>query len=432
MTGRLLMIALLALMLGACASNRASLTADTRDGSGRMIVVVVANPQELPPPQTGSTPRGYEAAPDYSVSGSALDAAKVLAGRYGLRQVTAWVIPPLKVYCVIFDIADPGTRPGVMAALAQDPLVKSVQPLQTFSTLGSSYNDPYVDLQRGFLRIDAAGAQQSSQGSGIKVAVIDTGIDAGHPDLKGRVVLQRNFVDDDAAQFARDRHGTEVAGIIAANANNHEGIVGIAPHASVLALKACWQLADGTTAQCNSLTLAQALVAAMEAGAQVINLSLGGPADPLLAQLLQEALARHIVVVGAVPPSGRLDGFPVGVAGVIAVDSEGLAAGTDMRAGTVLRAPGHEVITLTPGGHYDFVSGSSMAAAHVSGAVALMLGLDAGLDAQTLAERLYRSHRYLADGTRLIDVCVALNSRRPGPSCAPSQEQPLTADTSGR
>ena len=143
-----------------------------------------------------------------------------------------------------------------------------------------------------------------------------------------------------------------------------------------------------------------------------MNLSLGGPADPLLTQLVEHALARGVVVVAAVPPDGRLDGFPVGVAGVIAVDVAGAAG----RAGTVLRAPGREVITLAPGGRYDFVSGSSIAAAHVTGAAALLLANRPDLSAREIGALLLRPG---ADGAAAaaMDVCAALLALRGDGRC---------------
>ena len=99
----------------------------------------------------------------------------------------------------------------------------------------------------------------------MRVAIIDTGIDFNHPDLAGQIVARRNFVDSDDAAFRLDRHGTAVAGVIAALADNHLGIVGIAPDSRLIALKACWQArATLAAATCNSFTLAQALQSAID------------------------------------------------------------------------------------------------------------------------------------------------------------------------
>jgi subtilisin family serine protease len=397
------------LLLGACAL--APPAAAPPAAPERLILVTVDNPPEPLPARPGATPRAYDAVAPYGAGARARSTAAALAADYDLRPVAAWPIAPLGVHCVVFEVGAAGSREQPLAALARDPRVRLAQPMQSFTTLAAAYNDPYVDLQRGFAEIGAAGAQQWSRGEGVRVAIIDTGVDAAHPDLAGRVALARNFVDDDAPQFARDRHGTAVAGVIASIANNRQGIVGIAPAARLLALKACRQ-ADTGAATCNSFTLAQALSTAIEAGARIVNLSLGGPADPLLTQLLEHALARGVVVVAAVPPDGRLDGFPVGVAGVIAVD----VAGAGGSAGPVLRAPGREVITLAPGGRYDFVSGSSIAAAHVTGAVALLVADRPALSGREAGALLLRPGA-AGSAAAGMDVCAALATLRGDGRC---------------
>ena len=112
------------------------------------------------------------------------------------------------------------------------------------------------------------------------MAAIDSGVEVDHPDLRGRIVLARNFVD--TREAVAELHGTAVAGIIGARADNSVGIVGVAPDAQLMALRACWQRpADESAAVCSSFTLAKALQFAIDNGAKVINLSLGGPRDRL-------------------------------------------------------------------------------------------------------------------------------------------------------
>ena len=151
-------------------------------------------------------------------------------------------------------------------------------------------------------------------------------------------------------------------------------------------------------------------MAAIAADADVINLSLGGPADALPQQLAEHAMKRGAIVVAAVPPSGKLDGFPIGVPGVLVVDG---AEQRTPRAG-VLAAPARDVLTLVPGGHYDFASGSSLAAAHVSGAVALLRELGPALRADTARTWLQRAAP--ADGSSM-DVCAAVRHLRAGARC---------------
>lgn len=284
--------------------------------------------------------------------------------------------------------------------------MRLAQPMNSFASQSVTFNDPYAPLQTGFQSIGAAGAQQISRGEHVRVAVIDTGLDARHPDFGGRVVVQRNFVDRDGERFRRDRHGTAVAGVISAAANNHLGIVGVAPRVEVIALKACWEdRQQGQPARCNSLTLAQALAAAIDERARVVNLSLTGPHDPLLSALVAAGSQRGILYVGAAPDGAPGDGFPGGAPGIIAVD---MTESGRHRTG-VLRAPGREVVTLVPGGHYDFVSGPSVATAHVSGAIALLLARRANLDRDTVYRLLERS------GSQ-INACVALTLLAPGPA----------------
>jgi subtilisin family serine protease len=137
------------------------------------------------------------------------------------------------------------------------------------------------------------------------VAIIDTGVDTEHPDLAGRTQLTRNYIDDDVTEFRNDRHGTQVAGLIAAAANNGIGIVGVAPDVRLMAYKACWQPTPSSAGRCNSFTLAQALADALAARAQVINLSLVGPSDPLLEALVEKAISGGVIVVGAVSEDPR-------------------------------------------------------------------------------------------------------------------------------
>jgi subtilisin family serine protease len=178
-------------------------------------------------------------------------------------------------------------------------------------------------------------------------------------------VVKENFIDGNP--YAPETHGTGVAGIIAAHADNGVGIEGVAPGARLMALRACWQRPDQAT-RCDSFTLGKALNFAIMHGAQVINLSLSGPPDRLLQQLLDVALARGIKVVGAVDPQRADGGFPASCPGVLAVtDDEARSA-----AAGILVAPGRDIPTTTVGAKWHFVSGSSYAAAHVSGMVAML------------------------------------------------------------
>ncbi len=425
----------LALGLGAAGVQAAPPPPDWSAGydAARLIVVAVANKPD-PQPAVGATPRGYDTLPNYAGGDRAIETAARLSADYGLSERAAWVIEPLRLRCLVYALPERADRAQLLADLQRDRRVRLAQPLQEFETLAGAaapsvaaaaaapdYNDPYLGLQRSFSTIAAGAAQRATRGDGVRIALIDTGVDAAHPDLAGRIRERRDFVG--GAADTAERHGTEVAGVISAVANNKLGIVGVAPGAQLLAYRACWPATpQAASARCNTFTLALALGAALASDARIINLSLGGPADPLLQELVAQAQAHGIVVVGAVPPDRRMDGFPVGIPGVIAV----AAAEDDDAATPALRAPGRDVLTLEPGGHFDYASGSSLATAHVTGALALLLALDRHGSAADLAALLQRSQQ---DAGHSIDVCRAVAALRHDPAiCAAHAGAPMSGN----
>ena len=336
------------------------------------IVVAFANEPHTTPGPAGTTGSHYSG-DGYRVGQSAQQQARRVAAAYSLRQVASWPIKALSMHCVVYEITDGRPVPEVLAALSKDTRVVLAQPLQEFHTLsdppaaGTPYNDPLYDLQSNLLTLGIARAHERARGAGVRVALIDTGVDAAHPDLAGRIVRTHSFLATRAPGASSLRHGTAMAGLIAAVANNHIGIVGIAPQAQLEVFEACWQLRpDSDAAACNTFTLAQALAAALASGAPLINLSIAGPADPLLSALVQSGLKHGVTFVGAA--NGADEGFPTAIPGVIA------ASGSEhpLPPGA-LTAPAEHVLTLRPGAQYDFESGTSVAAAELTGVIALLM-----------------------------------------------------------
>jgi hypothetical protein len=383
-----------------------------RSDPSKFVVVTVRNDPRPLATRAGATLRGYDSAGLYGVTSAARATVLAISKDYRLREVSAWPIAALRVHCIVFRVPEDAVPVQMIARLANDPRVDSAQPLNQFATEThsdeSAYNDPYASLQTVLRDLTVAQAQQWSRGAGVRIAIVDTGVDFEHPDLAGQIIARRNFVDNDDVAFRLDRHGTAVAGVIAAVADNHIGIVGIAPDARLLALKACWQAPRaGTPASCNSFTLAQALASAIDLQADVVNLSLAGPADPLLARLLRRGMQRGMVFIGAAPPAGVHAGFPTDVDGVLSV----AAAEEPAREGRHLLAPGHEVLTLVPGGHWDFASGSSIAAAEVTATVALLLSQRPHMPAPELFRVLARTSQSLSTHAvplMSVNACAAL------------------------
>src|SRR3990167_438575 len=307
-----LLLVLLALTTG-CQSFPASMPPLMPDNA---LLVTVADSTTSPVLQRGWHRDGY------TLSHHARRTLQQLEQDYALRRIDGWPISVLGVYCAVMLVDSTADRQATLVRLQQDSRVRLAQPLQTFAVQAALYNDPYFAVQYADQAARIEALHRRVTGRGISIAIIDTGIDRQHPDLRDSLILSRNFVSQDT-QFDRDIHGTALAGVIVSHPNNHIGIVGLAPDARLLALKACWQQQEhDISALCNSFTLAKALTFAIEQRADIINFSLAGPTDPLLSQLLQRALAGGAIVVAA---RNSAASFPASEPGVIAVSLEDVA-----------------------------------------------------------------------------------------------------------
>jgi subtilisin family serine protease len=356
--------------------------------------------------------------------------------RYAIAKVGEFPLSSIQVNCLVYRIPErgyPDQLPEILPPdqviqnLSKDARIQVVQRNQVFEVLQDGDSDPYANMEYGPQAIGAELAHRVSTGRGVPIAVIDTGSDKDHPDLKGRIIKTQNFVEGGEASFATDRHGTAVAGVIAARANNGIGIYGVAPDSRITAVKACGY-SDPTSAKasCASWTLAKAIDFAINAGNRIINLSLSGPSDDLLKKLLQVAYQKGIVVVAAASENRPEPGFPASLDTVIATiasDTHGHAAKPAWFSQyQTTAAPGIDILTTAPGEKYDFLSGSSLAAAHVTGAIALLLQQQKSLGPDDVRRLLWQSGRTLAaDGNKkqvvLVDACRALSSLVDGLVC---------------
>ncbi|GAB3455458.1 S8 family serine peptidase [Massilia terrae] len=330
--------------------------------------------------------------------------ARELAATYKLTLVDDWPMPAIGIDCFVMEASADAPLEPVLALLARDPRVAWAQPLNQYHGLEA---DPLLQVQPAERFWHLSALQRASTGRKVAVAVIDSGIDADHPDLAGQLDRREDFVDD--KPDTAEAHGTAVAGIIAAHAGNGKGIAGIAPDARLMGLRACWET-RGQPARCNTFTLGKAIHFALVNDARIINLSLSGPPDRLLQTLLDAAAARGVAVVGAFDPQRADGGFPASYPGVIAV-----ATDDDPRLlpAYALRAPGTDIPTSLPGGRWGMVSGASFAAAHVSGLTALLLALQPGTTPARLRRELASppTARVSASGNSRagrIDACAAV------------------------
>ena len=261
-----------------------------------------------------------------------------------------------------------------LAALRANPRIALVEPdVRIFAV------DAELDNSWGVKRIGAGTVHDGgNRGAGVKVAVIDTGIDRFHPDLAANYVDGWDFVNNDADPMDDNQHGTHVAGTIAAR-DDDAGVVGVAPEAKLYALKVLD--ANGAGDFSNVIL---ALQWAVDHGINVTNSSFGSTQDPGSAAkaAYDNAEAAGILNVAAAGNSGNCQGtgentlWPARYASVIAVAA---TDSTDARAcfsstglDVELAAPGVSVNSTVPGGGYAVFSGTSMATPHVTGAAALV------------------------------------------------------------
>lgn len=335
--------------------------------------------------------------------------------QYGITEQDGWAIKSLNLYCGLFDVGANADEVDLLRRLKAEAQVDNAQPVLIYRTrMAPDYNDPYFQLQYGQAQPFIQRLHQWSTGRGVDVAVIDTGVDVDHPELQQQISDTQVFVDGRRDDFPGDIHGTAMAGIIAARANNGSGIVGLAPEARIRALKACRQLnSHSSAAQCDSFTLARALSYAVDRHIDVINLSLSGPYDPMIARLVEAAVERGQIIVAADPGSGP-ERYPALLNGVIAAReaSPGRELADGDEKSLLVIAPRAEVLSTGPGGGYDFFTGSSVSTAIVSGLAAVLHQENSDIQPELRVEWLNRAIR-MESGAAVAGIGDTAN--KPGP-----------------
>lgn len=353
----------------------------------------------------------YQRRKRYSISATVRRDASALADEYSLQEIEHWPIRSLSVYCFVYRVPEGADRNSIIVNLNADSRVESAQPLQRFETgtkeVGA-YDDEYANLQYGLDILDIAAAHRTSKGAGIRIAIIDSDADLTHEDLKGRI--QRVRVFSNKGESADKNHGTAVASVIGARSNNALGIVGIAPEATLELYVSCWSGGATKPATCDTFSLSKALDAMLEDPPHVLNLSLNGPYDPLLERLIQKATQNGVVVVASGPTDDEPQkDFPSNMPQVIGVSTAPFDSTVEEASSTIVFAPGNRILVAVPTDQYDFRSGSSLAAAHVSGVVALLLAATPNQSSQMIHSILQRSQATGIGAMISINACDALN-----------------------
>ncbi|QJU59977.1 S8 family serine peptidase [Sphingomonas sp. AP4-R1] len=352
--------------------------------------------------------------PDQSYGGGYGDAigasarrrtARQIASRHHLAVIENWPMPILGIDCFVMRTQPDRLPEDVAADVTKDRDVAWSQPIRLYHAQGvaKTYNDPLFPAQPAAKAWRLADLHGIATGKGVTIAVIDSGVDTRHLDLQGRIAIDHDFTG--RLPLQAEWHGTGIAGVIAAKGGNGAGIVGVAPEARLLALRACWQI--GPTARdatvCDSFSLAKALNFALDHNAPIINMSLSGPPDLLLERLIEAGLARGRTIVAAVDPAAADGGFPASMAGVIAVSDRSVHAGRN----PVYIAPGRDIPTTEPGSLWSMVNGSSYSAAHVSGLLALLRE----------GQPSSRSFALATAGGGVVNACLSLTRERVAHEC---------------
>lgn len=249
--------------------------------------------------------------------------------------------------------------------------------VRTLDPPAVSSNDPYGSLQYGLAVTGVRYARGLGDGGGVRVALLDSAPETGHDDLRGVRVQQVSESQERA--FEVGVHGTLMAGVISANEDNSFGISGVAPGADLLSIPIC-RPDGGAGGRCSIYHMLRGLDLAWENEAQIINLSLSGPPNDLLERGVGRLDELGVVLVAAAGNEGVEEerhpaAYPT-VIGVGAIDREGRLFSESNRGSWVeLSAPGVEVLSTVPGNAFAFGSGTSLAAAHVSGVLAVLTGL---------------------------------------------------------
>jgi serine protease len=309
-----------------------------------------------------------------------------------------------------------------------------------------SGSDPYRSQQWDFSKIRVADAWQKSTGDGVVVAVIDTGVDSTHPDLKANVLKGYDAIANKVAAGADGNgHGTHVAGTIAAVTGNSVGVSGIAPDVKILPVKVLSDSGSGTMSD-----TAEGIVWAADNGAQVINMSLGSTSKvAAVSNAIAYARSKGVTVVAAAGnerASGSPTSYPGADAGVIAVaatdSADRYASYSNAGSYVDVAAPGSGIIS-TYKGSYASLNGTSMASPHVAAVAALLKGYQKSLTPDQIETALEKSAVDLGAtgfdndyGNGRIDAVAALASVTPPttapttpPTTAPTTSAPTTAPT---
>lgn len=360
------------------------------------------------------------------------EAIRQVERRFGLRLLQRETAETVGAVMHRYRVPNRQTVPAAIRAMQQAVGFAYIQPNYVFerpefrvklqsANAMRARGDERLQYVIGALRLQEA--HQLARGQRVAIAVIDSGVDASHPELEGRVVQSFDAV---GGQFRAHEHGTGMVGAIVAQRQ----LVGVSPGADIYAVRA---FAPGQTqgSTGTSFHIVKAMDWAILNGAKVINMSFAGPRDPMIARAIQVAADRRIAMIAAMGNGGPNApiAYPAADPNVIAVtatDRDGrLFDAATQGEHVALAAPGVEIILPAPRGGYQISSGTSVAAAHVSGVAALILERHPDVDPAMLRRLLQATARQGAIpdprlGAGVTDPVSALTAELPRQEAPPA------------
>lgn len=305
-----------------------------------------------------------------------------IGGKYNLGLIETYDIKSLQMKVALFQTKEDIFK--LINNILKEEGVVLAQPNYIFRTM----TEPMSDKQNIYRMLNLKKVHESVRGKGVTVAVIDTGVDAQHKDLKDRVVSSENLLKE---PYKAEVHGTAVAGIIGASINSF-GIEGVAPEAEIFALRACQQVFEQyPEAECYTTSIARAIDMAIAKKAKVVNMSFGSiTSDKLILRLIEEGAKKGIIFVapvGNMPRQKELT-FPAShplVLAVAGMDDKGNPyPNPEIASKAKVQAPATNILTTVPGDKHNFLTGTSLSSATIAGILTLAAGKLGGVEIDKL------------------------------------------------
>ncbi len=375
-----------------------------------------------PPSQTAAASQNGSFVPDEVLVRFATNSQQAIdsfAQDQRLALLAVHRLPAINAVMYRFRITDRRQVPAVVGSAQSDARVAQVQPnfiyaLQDAGTAGAAAGDP---MQYVVSKLHLPQAHDLATGERVLVAVIDSGIDGTHPELKG--VVAGRF-DAFKGETAPAKHGTAMASAIAA----HGRLLGVAPAAHILAVRAFDDAPVGARATTDRILDGMQWVAS--SGARVVNMSFTGPADASMHDMVAALRRKGMVLVaaagndGARAPAAYPGAYPEVIA-VTATDvDDKLLSVANHGDYVAVAAPGVDVFVAAPGGAYDFTTGTSVATAHVSGIAALLIARNPRITPDAVQSILMKTAKDLGPkgrddefGAGLVDAYEAVLTQAP-------------------